>query len=113
MVLLRSLQEVEYLKLQKSSRFAHLQIDFDIPYAFAEDSLQYSAREEVKNIHKPIMIFIGLNDTVVPPDTTEEIVKNAHNPYIVKLPNVGHDFRHVQGQCEDIGDEIVKFLCST
>ena len=83
---------------------------FDVPYAFAEDGCQYSAAEEVKKIHKPLMIFIALEDTVVPPEQTEEIVANANNPYVVRQENMGHDFRHSRKECEIVMKQIEKFL---
>lgn len=85
---------------------------FDVPYSFAEDGLQYSAVEEVKKIHKPLMVFIALDDTVVPPKLTEEIVTNANKPYVVRQENMGHDFRHSQKECEIVMGEIEKFLLS-
>ncbi|NTU46514.1 alpha/beta hydrolase [Candidatus Roizmanbacteria bacterium] len=83
---------------------------FDIPYAFVEDGLHYSALEAVKHIHKPLMILIALNDTVVLPEKTEVIVKNADRPYVVRQPNMGHNFRHSEEQCSLVMDEIKKFL---
>lgn len=83
---------------------------FDVPYSFAEDGLQYSAVEEVKQIDKPLMIFIALDDTVVPPELTEEIVTNANKPFVVRQENMGHDFRHSQKECEIVMDKIEKFL---
>lgn len=83
---------------------------FDVPYSFAQDGLQYSVRDEVKNLHKSLMIFIALNDTVVSPEFTEEIVKNANNPYVIRQPNMGHDFRHSEKECNIVMAEIEKFL---
>ena len=83
---------------------------FDVPYSYALDSLQYSASEEVKTINKPLMIFIALEDTVVPLNQTEEIVANAHNPYVVRQENMGHDFRYSQKECDLVMKEIEKFL---
>lgn len=83
---------------------------FDIPYLFAKDGLQYSAVEEVKQINKPLMIFIALNDKTVPPSETERIVSNANNPYIVRQPNMNHDFRHSRKESETVMNEIKKFL---
>lgn len=83
---------------------------FDIPFAYVEDGYQYSAKEEVKNIHKPLMIFIALDDVVVPPARTEQIVANANQPYVVRQPNMGHDFRRSQEQCDLVMKEIEKFL---
>lgn len=83
---------------------------FDIPKAFAEDGLQYSAAEEVKQIHKPLMLFIALEDKSVPPEETERIVANANNPHVVRQPGMGHDFRMSQEQSELVMKEIEKFL---
>lgn len=84
--------------------------EFSIPYTYVDDSLKYSAVEEVKNLHKPLMIFIALNDTVVPPELTEKIVKHANNPHVVRQPNIGHDFRRSQEECNIVMNEIEKFL---
>jgi len=84
---------------------------FTIPDAFIEDALSYSAVEEVKGITKPVMIFIALADTVVPPEDTERIVTSSLNPlHVVRQPNMGHDFRNSQQQCSVVMNEIEKFL---
>lgn len=83
---------------------------FDVPYSYVEDGLQYSARDEVKNLHKPLMIFIALDDEVVPPRLTEEIIANANNPYVVRQKNMGHDFRYSVNECNIVMTEIEKFL---
>jgi esterase/lipase len=85
-------------------------VEFAIPYSHVKDVLQYSAVEEAKKIHKPLMIFIALNDTVVLPVDTERIVKVANNPYVVRQPNMGHDFRFLKKECDIVFDEIKKFL---
>lgn len=84
--------------------------EFSIPYAYANDCLKYSAVDEVMSLHKPLMIFIALDDTVVPPELTEEIVKHASNPYVVRQPNMGHDFRRSQEECNIVMSEIENFL---
>lgn len=84
--------------------------EFAIPDTHIKDAIQYSAVEDVKKIHKPIMIFIALDDTVVKPEWTEEIVSNANNPYVVRQPNMGHDFRFSQKECDIVMGEIKKFL---
>lgn len=104
----------------KGGKFLHTERDlpdnpqkfrsFYIPYSFAEDGLHYSAVEEVKHIHKPLMIFIAMEDTVVAPEETERIVVNANNPYVVRQKNMGHDFRHSQKECDVVMKEIEKFL---
>lgn len=84
--------------------------EFAIPNSHIKDAVQYSAVEDVKKIHKPIMIFIALDDTVVLPEWTEEIVSNANDPYVVRQPGMGHDFRFSQEQCDIVMSEIEKFL---
>ena len=84
--------------------------EFSIPISYLNDALQYSAVDEIKNINKPLMIFIGLDDQIVPPVETEEIITVANNPYVVRLKGIGHDFRHSPKQINLIADEIVKFL---
>lgn len=83
---------------------------FEVPYSAAEDLAQYSPVEEVKQIHKPLMIFIALNDTVVPQILIEQIVANANDPYVVRMENMGHDFRKSQEECNLVMKEIEKFL---
>lgn len=83
---------------------------FDIPYSFVEDASQYSAVEAVTHLHKPVMIFIALDDTIIPPENTERIVARANNPYVVRQQNMGHDFRRSQEQCNRVMAEIEKFI---
>jgi esterase/lipase len=85
---------------------------FDVPQSFAEDGLQYSAVEEVKKMHKPLMIFIALEDTVCPPELTEKIVAHANSPYVVRQPGMGHDFRHSRKECDIVWRRIQYFLTS-
>lgn len=83
---------------------------FDIPDTFAKDGLQYSALEEVKEIKKPIMIFIALDDKTIPPEDSERVVANANDPYTIRQPNIGHDFRKSEDECNIVMDHIEKFL---
>ncbi|MDD2823391.1 MAG: prolyl oligopeptidase family serine peptidase [Candidatus Daviesbacteria bacterium] len=83
---------------------------FDIPDTFAIDGMQYSAVEEVKDIHKPLMIFIALDDKDVPPSETERVVNNANNPHVVRQPNMDHNFRKSEKETNIVMKEIEKFL---
>ena len=83
---------------------------FSIPWNYVKDSLKYSVINEVKNLKKPLMIFISLDDQVVLPEVAEKIVSSAINPYVVRQPNIGHDFRHSQAECGIVMKEIEKFL---
>lgn len=84
--------------------------EFAIPYSYIKDAVKYSASDEVGKIHKPLMIFIALDDTVVLPEWTEEIVKNANGPYVIRQSNMGHDFRFSQKECDIVFGGIKKFL---
>lgn len=84
--------------------------EFDIPQTFVEDALKFSAIEAVRNIKKPLMIFIGMEDTSVPPEETEILVSNAINPYVIRMQKIGHDFRHSENESDLVMTEIQKFL---
>lgn len=83
---------------------------FAIPYSYVQDASQYSAAEEVKKMNKPLMIFIGLDDTEVPPELTEKIVANANNPHVVRQPGIGHSFRRSPADCHTVMEKIEEFL---
>lgn len=83
---------------------------FTIPYSFVTDGLQYSAVAAAEKLRKPLMIYIGLEDKSIPPANTERIVASAHNPYVVRQPNMGHDFRLSQEECDIVMGEIETFL---
>lgn len=85
-------------------------INFNIPYSFFKNRIKYSARDEVKKINKPLMIFIALDDIVVPPELTEEIVINANNPHVIRQKKMGHNFRRSSEETNVVADEIEKFL---
>jgi pimeloyl-ACP methyl ester carboxylesterase len=84
--------------------------EFAVPYSYIEDASNYSASEAVKELRKPLMIFIALEDTVVPPDITEKIVENANEPYVVRQPSMGHDFRLSRKESEIVMSQIENFL---
>lgn len=83
---------------------------FDVPQTFVDDALQYSAKEEVKALTKPLMLFIALDDDVVLPASTEAIAANAHSADVIRQPNMGHSFRHFPDQTAVVMREIVRFL---
>jgi pimeloyl-ACP methyl ester carboxylesterase len=84
--------------------------EFSIPRSFAEDAERYSAIDAVKKLTKPLMIFIGLEDTVVKPELTEKLASAANDPHVVKKPDIGHDFRKSEEEINVVMNEIVKFL---
>ncbi len=91
---------------EDSSRFR----EFDVPLSFVEDARSYSAIDTIKKINVPLMIFIALADSSVNPVETEILVSNAVKPYVVRQPNLGHDFRKSQAECDLVMDEIERFI---
>jgi len=83
---------------------------FNIPYSFYEDAKKYSALNAISKIGKPLMILIGLLDTIVLPSNTELLIKNACHPYVVRLSNIGHNFRKSYTETEIVMNEIENFL---
>ena len=83
---------------------------FNIPISFAEDAEKYSALESIAILEKPIMILIGMEDTVVFPEESEKLVKKSSKAYVVKLAGIGHDFRKSYNECTKVMEEIEKFI---
>ncbi len=84
--------------------------EFRVPFSFALDEKKYKALATIKRINKPIMLFIGLEDTVNLPEVTEKLIKNANNPYVVREPGIGHDFRFSEDKTAVVVERIKKFL---
>ena len=84
--------------------------EFIVPKTFIEDRLQYSISDEIKNLNKPLMILICLKDTTVLPSDSEQFVKLVKSPYVVKLENLGHNFRRSQTETNQVTAEIEKYL---
>jgi len=83
---------------------------FEMPKSIADDASQYSVEEAVKNLKKPLMVFIALNDDVIKSEDLERLVENANDPYVVRQKNMGHNFRFSETESSLVMDEIEKFL---
>lgn len=83
---------------------------FQVPSTFVLDAQKYSAIDEISRINKPLMIFIGQEDTVVRPEVTEQLVTIANNPYVVREQGMGHSFRQSEDESNKVMDRIEKFL---
>lgn len=83
---------------------------FSLPYSFVSDAAKYSALEAIRNLNKPLMLFIALEDTSVLPETTEKLVEAAKTPYVVRQEGIGHNFRHSEEETAVVVDRIKKFL---
>lgn len=85
--------------------------EFNIPLTFVKDARKYSAIKAVCEIKKPLMILIGMADTSVAPKETEILISSAIDPHVVRMQEIGHDFRFSQEECNVVMTEIEKFLC--
>jgi pimeloyl-ACP methyl ester carboxylesterase len=83
---------------------------FHVPNAFTKDSQKYSALEDIKDLDKPLMVFIAMDDTVVLPEVTEKLVSAAKNPHVIRREGIGHDFRNSVEQSRSVMKEIELFL---
>lgn len=83
---------------------------YTVPDSFLTDAQKYSAIEAIRTIKKPLMIFIALDDKVVLPKVTEQLVSAAIDPYVVRKEGISHDFRKSEDQGTIVMDEIEKFL---
>jgi len=83
---------------------------FDMPLTITDDTNKYSVEQAVKNLHKPLMIFIALNDDVIKPEDLEKLVESANKPYVVRQENMGHNFRFSETESNLVMDEIERFL---
>ncbi len=83
---------------------------FHIPRNFALDAQQYSVIKKIKSLKKPTMIFIGLQDKVILPEITEQLITYGNNLFIVKEKNIGHNFRNSKKDSMRVMKSIEKFL---
>lgn len=83
---------------------------FEVPLSFVTDAQLYSVLDEIKQITQPLMICICMKDVSVPPQETELLVANAIHPYVVRMDELGHDFRHSEVESEAVMDQIETFL---
>ena len=84
--------------------------EFVVPKSFIEDRMQYSTIDEVKNLNKPVMILIALDDKQVLPEDSEKLIKVVNNPYVVRLEKLEHNFRHSETKTNLVATEIEKFI---
>lgn len=69
--------------------------EFSIPYSYVADRVQYNLVESLDNLHCPVVMVAGAEDTIVP--VTEVAWLYNQIPGIktlITLPGIGHDYRH-------------------
>jgi pimeloyl-ACP methyl ester carboxylesterase len=84
--------------------------EFNIPLSFVEDRNKYSVSDSLEKLNKPLMVLMGMLDDKVLPTEIEEAMKSANDPYIIRMENMGHNFRSTEAEAESVAIEIEKFL---
>jgi len=80
---------------------------FSVPFSFVDDRQQYSIVDTLNGFTKPFLIIIGENDSLLP--EVEDLVKNQNINNLIKIKNMGHDFRDSNDLCNQVAGEIEKF----
>jgi len=84
--------------------------EFNIPMSFVKDRNKYSISDSLKKLNKPLMVLIAMKDDKVLPEEIEIALKNIHNPCVIKMENMGHNFRGSIKEVDIVADKIEKFL---
>lgn len=88
-------------------------IEFRVPFNHVLDRDQYDAVGDAKKIKVPIILIAGELDDLVPPDEVKEIFDNANEPKkFLIIPNIGHDYRHNDGEVKIVNEKILEQLNS-
>jgi uncharacterized protein len=91
-----SAAEMAEWKRVGSKNFYHYAFKEDCPlgYQFVEDAVQY---EEEPPFRQPALVLHGINDTVVPPEVSEEFAVK-HSNVTLRLVESGHELTDVLDQ---------------
>lgn len=88
-------------------------IEFRVPFNHILDRDQYDAVGDAKKIKVPIILIAGELDDLVPPDKVKEIFDNANEPKkFLIISNIGHDYRHNDGEVKIVNEKILEQLNS-
>lgn len=88
-------------------------IEFRVPFNHVLDRDQYDAVGDAKKIKVPIILIAGELDDSVPPNEVKEIFNNANEPKkFLIIPNIGHDYRHNDGEVKIVNEKILEQLNS-
>lgn len=87
-------------------------IEIELPFSFVEDSLQFDVRNNVKDIHCPVLVIAGGKDDLVPADQLSEIVKLfPENQAEMKIfPDMYHDYRKTPEHIDEVNSVVINYL---
>jgi len=84
--------------------------EFNIPKSFVSNRKKYDIFTEIRKIKQPLMILIALKDKSISPSESEQLVTQAKHPYVVRIKNLGHNFRFSSKESTQVANEIKKYL---
>lgn len=85
-------------------------VEYRLPYAFLEDSLQYDMYEELKICTKPKLFIYGEHDDLVKPELVKEVCGVAAEPKEIAGISSDHDYRLHDSLIVEVNKLIGKFL---
>jgi pimeloyl-ACP methyl ester carboxylesterase len=85
--------------------------EYNVPYSFVTDSLQYNVLSEVPQIHIPLLLIAGEKDAIIPAEYVKMIYDKANEPKkFVTMTGMDHFYRNGQKFIDQINREILEFL---
>lgn len=78
---------------------------YTVPFSFLEDSNKYNVLDTIGNLHIPVLLIAGEQDTLCTPEVMQTIFDKANQPKeFVIIPEIGHDYRQHPEQIEIVND---------
>lgn len=82
--------------------------EFSVPLSHLEDKSGYSVIDALNNLKIPIMFLFGSDDPSA--NEIQKVVDNNQISKVVKVENMGHDFRQSLDLCNLVAGEVKRFL---
>ncbi len=85
--------------------------EFRVPFSHVIDRDKYNVMEYVRKVKVPIIIVAGELDQICLPEHVKEIFDHANQPKkFVRIPGIGHDYRHNSSEVERVNKEIINAM---
>lgn len=82
--------------------------EFAVPRSYVEDRRQYSMINALRDTKKPFVIIAGEDDPLLA--DIKKTVSDLNISNFIKIKNMGHDFRQSEELCEQVAEEIERFI---
>lgn len=82
---------------------------YTVPFSFLEDSNKYNVLDTIGNLHIPVLLIAGEQDTLCTPEVMKTIFDKANQPKeFVIIPEIGHDYRRYPEQIKIVNDVFLR-----